>query len=295
MTVHTVTKGETLSQIAKNAGCSVDEIVAANKEIDPNKLQIGQELTMPNRKTNEQSEQREFKTTDEKTTDSISEYKIQSGDNLSKIAMKYGCTVDQLKAANNLRSDNIRVGQKLIIPAVSTSKTKTTEKASSVPENRQQHSTTPEDKAKYLKKLTHSDTAVRNNIDNNPRDFQTQLNLSRLVENTVIPIEKELERNGIKIQISSGYRSPELNKQVGGAVDKNGKPKSQHCKGQAFDFQVIPNNKETIAKAFEIIKKSGIPVDQMLLERNKKGTQWIHVSYNPTGNNRRHLIENYKA
>ena len=60
-------------------------------------------------------------------------YKVKSGDNLGKIAGKYRVTVAQLKKWNNLRSTNIRIGQKLIIyrggrgpSATSSGTTKTT-------------------------------------------------------------------------------------------------------------------------------------------------------------------------
>ena len=42
-------------------------------------------------------------------------HKVKSGEVLGKIAMKYRCSVSQIKRWNNLRSDNIRVGQRLII------------------------------------------------------------------------------------------------------------------------------------------------------------------------------------
>ena len=53
-------------------------------------------------------------------------YKVRSGDYLGRIASRYGVTVNQLKSWNNLRSNNIRVGQTLYIyrnggPAVSSS------------------------------------------------------------------------------------------------------------------------------------------------------------------------------
>ena len=54
-------------------------------------------------------------------------HSIKSGENLSKIADKYGITVDQLKKANNLKNDNIRAGQTLNIPA----KAKSTKKSKS--------------------------------------------------------------------------------------------------------------------------------------------------------------------
>lgn len=45
------------------------------------------------------------------------EHIVQKGEYLSVIARKYGVTVAELRKANNLGSDDLQVGQKLIIPA----------------------------------------------------------------------------------------------------------------------------------------------------------------------------------
>ncbi len=45
------------------------------------------------------------------------EHIVESGHTLSSIAAAFGTTVSKIKAANNLKSDMLRVGQKLIIPA----------------------------------------------------------------------------------------------------------------------------------------------------------------------------------
>lgn len=51
-------------------------------------------------------------------------YKIKSGDNLYSIAKRHGVTVDAIKRANNMTSDNIRAGQTITIPAKSTNTSK---------------------------------------------------------------------------------------------------------------------------------------------------------------------------
>ena len=42
-------------------------------------------------------------------------YKVKSGDYLGRIASKYRCTVAQLKRWNNLKNNNLRIGQRLVI------------------------------------------------------------------------------------------------------------------------------------------------------------------------------------
>lgn len=68
--------------------------------------------------------------------------------------------------------------------------------------------------------------------------------------------------------ISSGVRCPELNERLGGA--KN----SQHMRCEAADF--VPA-RHTVEEAFEIIYKSNIMFDQMILERSG-GKTWLHIS-----------------
>lgn len=74
---------------------------------------------------------------------------------------------------------------------------------------------------------------------------------------------------GCPLIVSSGVRCPELNKEVGGA--KN----SQHMRCEAVDL--VPA-RHTVEEAFEIIYKSNIMFDQMILERSG-GKTWLHISY----------------
>jgi len=80
---------------------------------------------------------------------------------------------------------------------------------------------------------------------------------------------------GAPIIISSGYRSPEVNKAVGGA--KN----SQHTKGEAVDF-ICPGYGSPL-KICKAIAASGIKFDQLIQE----GT-WVHISFSDA--NRREVL-----
>lgn len=52
-------------------------------------------------------------------TSNCEQYVVQSGDTLSLISQAFGTTVRKLKELNNLKSDNLRVGQKLLVPVSS--------------------------------------------------------------------------------------------------------------------------------------------------------------------------------
>lgn len=112
-----------------------------------------------------------------------------------------------------------------------------------------------------LDEFTQSQTAVRKGIDNTPSEEVTA-NLEALVRNILDPLR---ERLGQAITISSGYRSPVLNKAVGGA--KN----SQHLTGEAADINCPAIGTERL---FDVLRASGLPFDQLIEE----GT-WVHVSF----------------
>ena len=48
-------------------------------------------------------------------------YTVKKGDSLWKIANKYNTTVEKLKSANNLKTNTLSIGQKLVIPSISVS------------------------------------------------------------------------------------------------------------------------------------------------------------------------------
>lgn len=68
------------------------------------------------------------------------------------------------------------------------------------------------------------------------------------------------------IRVQSAYRSPEVNRAVGGAE------KSQHTLGEAVDF-VVPGL--TIREVFQRIRQSSIQYDQLIEEAGS----WVHISF----------------
>ena len=105
---HKIKSGESLEKIAKSYGVSVQDILKANKNIDPKRLKVGGNLCIP-------------KKTFAKAQD-YAIYKVKKGDTLQSIAEKFGVDVQELKSFNNLKSEKVKEGQELKIPAKSIAK-----------------------------------------------------------------------------------------------------------------------------------------------------------------------------
>lgn len=105
--IHTVKSGETLSKIASKYKCSVTDIKKWNN-LKSTTINVGQKLKVypPEGSTGSSS------TT---STGSSQTYTVKSGDTLWEIAKKFNTSVDKIKKTNNLKSNNLRVGQKLKI------------------------------------------------------------------------------------------------------------------------------------------------------------------------------------
>ena len=117
-----------------------------------------------------------------------------------------------------------------------------------------------------LEELIRSNTAERMGIDNVPKDEKVVENLRSLCLEVLQPLRDYV---GAPVHINSGYRCPELNMTVGGV--KN----SQHSRGEAADIRIAsPKQGREWAAWIE----DNCRFDQMLLERNKNGGVWLHVS-----------------
>jgi LysM repeat protein len=106
-TVHIVQRGDTLYSVARRYGTTVNAIVQANGLRNSNWIYVGQRLVIPEAGTTAASS----------ISSSGSVHVVQKGENLYRIALRYGTTVQALASANNLASTSlIYVGQKLVIP-----------------------------------------------------------------------------------------------------------------------------------------------------------------------------------
>ena len=98
--VYTVQKGDTLYKIANEYNLTVDDLIEYNNLSSTN-LSIGQKLLIPNEIINES----EYDT-----------YIVKAGDSLYRIAINYNTTVDNLMDINNLSTNLLSIGQKLLVP-----------------------------------------------------------------------------------------------------------------------------------------------------------------------------------
>lgn len=129
-----------------------------------------------------------------------------------------------------------------------------------------------------LSEMVHSSTAERLGINNNP-DAMTRVRLTetiRLLEYIRAEWEDYCNQHGLgtpAIRVSSGYRSPELNKAVGGV--KN----SAHVEGYAADLQPVNGNQDEFEKFFATeFSHMGYAYDQIIIEKSKTA-RWVHVGY----------------
>ena len=95
---YVVQKGDSLYSIANKNNITVDELKKINN-LTSNMLSVGQVLKLPMQDKVEE----------------IAMYTVQKGDSLYSIAKKFGITVDEIKSLNNLTSNNLAIGEQLMI------------------------------------------------------------------------------------------------------------------------------------------------------------------------------------
>lgn len=122
---YTAEAGDTLSAIADQFGVTVEELMEANGITDPTSLEIGQVLVIPGQPPVGPFPTPGFPTPSPPAggrtpAPGQTTYVVQSGDNASDIADRFGITVEALAAANGTTVTGLRsleVGQVLVIPA----------------------------------------------------------------------------------------------------------------------------------------------------------------------------------
>ena len=147
--------------------------------------------------------------------------------------------------------------------------------------------------------FTHSDTADKYGIPNNMNEFYRKIavHTCQYLLEPLRALLNDYYKCKVIIKITSGYRSPELNKRVKGSNT------SQHLKACAADmkfYKVIDGKKQQI-KVIDVynlvkkwVKEGKLSVDQCIYEVS--GTSiWLHASHHPSGKSldRRQFL-NYK-
>ena len=90
------------------------------------------------------------------------------------------------------------------------------------------------------------------------------------------------------IRITSGYRSPQLNRKIGGAATSN------HLTGCAVDIRVA-GMEQALRYAVILLdysNESKQEFDELLIEKNRYGAIWVHFAVRPSNNRRKVLFIN---
>lgn len=113
-TEYAIAKGDTFSSIAKKFHVTTKALQDANPGVEPTKLKIGQKIQVP--APSAPSPSAVLTPGVEAAPSGPTVYTVKSGDTLSRIATQFKVSVRVIRAANNLKTDSIKVGQKLKIP-----------------------------------------------------------------------------------------------------------------------------------------------------------------------------------
>lgn len=128
-----------------------------------------------------------------------------------------------------------------------------------------------------LYEFTRSGTAIEHDLRNVP-DAAQRASLKALCLNILEPLRRQFG----PIVISSGFRSREVNRLVGGA------PTSQHMRGEAAD--IVTSGPDDANAKYSFIMRN-LDFDQLILEPvGDPHPRWIHVSYTLRHRNRHSTV-----
>ena len=118
---YTVKSGDTLSGIARTYSTTVANLKSLNK-LSSDTIYVGQKLAVSGQVKEETKPS--AGTPSNNTGSTATQHTVKAGNTLSGLAKQYGTTVANLKSVNNLKSDTIYVGQKLVIKGTANTETK---------------------------------------------------------------------------------------------------------------------------------------------------------------------------
>lgn len=136
-----------------------------------------------------------------------------------------------------------------------------------------------------INELTRSDTAIRKGIKNIPTE-SAKNNLTELIETILDPLR---EAWGAPIKVTSGYRSWQLNKAIGGSTT------SAHALGYAADL--VPINKPM--NEFKVFVKNwlisnNLQFDQYI-DEHSGNSEWVHIGLKNNAGKQRKQFLLYKS
>lgn len=130
------------------------------------------------------------------------------------------------------------------------------------------------------RELFYSHTAEKYNINNIP-PLEALSNLRYIRNNYLNPLR---EKWGSGIIITSGYRSVELNKKVGGVNNSN------HLFGYAVDLVPTKGSVKDLYNTFlSFLQTSNLPYDELIFEKSKSSI-WVHFAMRLNGINRQKVL-----
>lgn len=114
---YTIARGDSLYKIAKAHGVTIAAITKANPGIDPAKIRPGKKIQIP--LASPASPGIGSTEPGPSETGNGATHVVKAGETLTSIAKQHGTTPKAIKAANNLKTDQLLVGKKLKLPAPS--------------------------------------------------------------------------------------------------------------------------------------------------------------------------------
>lgn len=120
-TYHKVSKGESLIEIAKNYGVSVNKILEWNPKVDKKNLQLGANLKL---NLQEKIVKPQYESIASSSTQEENQiiHKVKKGENLYQISKLYNVSLNDLKLWNNLEDESLKIGKEIVIISSGVSK-----------------------------------------------------------------------------------------------------------------------------------------------------------------------------